>query len=221
MRAATAVKTARMRTAPKDAETSLRSLTPANRLYRSEGSMQPTLTPLDPDQFWMSVHKTSTCWLWTGRTNHDGYGSCGVREGAGIGRTQRVHRIAWELVIGPIPVEKVLDHLCRVRHCVNPEHLRVVDSKTNTLAGIGPTAINARKLVCGEGHPLTGDNLYICPRGRRNCRECKKARTRESRMKQRQCPVCGEPKSVSWLATHIRTQHAAYRTTEPTEGESE
>lgn len=74
--------------------------------------------------------------------------------------------------VGPIPEGMDLDHTCRNRGCVNPEHLEPVTTQVNTLRGIGPTAENARKTHCKHGHPLEGDNLYVDPEGKRKCRAC-------------------------------------------------
>src|SRR5690348_5568596 len=70
-------------------------------------------------RFWKLVNKTETCWLWTGRLNH-GYGYFRVTILPG----GSAHRFAWRVMgRGEIPVGMQLDHLCRVRNCVNPDHL--------------------------------------------------------------------------------------------------
>lgn len=72
-----------------------------------------------------------------------------------------------------------VDHLCRVRACVNPEHLEVVPMGVNTLRGEGPSSVNARRLECVAGHPLEGGNLRVDDRGKRVCRECKRLRSND------------------------------------------
>ena len=115
------------------------------------------------------------CWLWTGRLSPGGYAVFSVVRG-----THRAHRIVWEELVGPLPKGLTLDHLCRVRHCVNPDHLEVVDIRTNTLRSpISPAAINSRKTHCKYGHPFSGDNLRITPEGYRACMECKRRASRE------------------------------------------
>ena len=113
---------------------------------------------------------TESCILWTGFTRK-GYGC--MRPRALSFRPVSAHRIIYELMIGPIPDGLTIDHLCRVRNCVNVDHLEVVTNKENVLRGEGRTAINARKTICKRGHSLSGDNLYINSSGYRNCRQCK------------------------------------------------
>lgn len=84
----------------------------------------------------------SGCWIWLGRSSRNGYGRISVK-----GTERQVHRILWAIEQGPIPHGLVLDHLCRNRYCVNPNHLEAVTVRTNTLRGVGPTSIHARQ-VC-------------------------------------------------------------------------
>lgn len=81
------------------------------------------------------------------------------------------HRIVYEALIGQIPSGMVLDHLCRVRNCVNPQHLEPVTNRANILRGNTPSAENARKTHCQNGHLLAGDNLGF-NKSRRLCRTC-------------------------------------------------
>ena len=111
------------------------------------------------------------CWLWQGNRFGNGYAMMTVRR-----RKALVHRLAYQAAKGPIPDGLQVDHLCRVRHCINPDHMEAVTSRVNTLRGIGPTAVNARRTRCIHGHPLSGDNLYVEPSGRRRCRACDRAK---------------------------------------------
>jgi hypothetical protein len=123
-------------------------------------------------RFWSQVEKSPDgCWLWQGAMHHNGYG-----RPAWQGRRTMAHRIAYTLLRGDIPEGKQLDHLCRVRRCVNPNHLEPVTQRENILRGIAPTAVNARRTACTHGHDLTPDNTYTTPDGRRQCRVCIKAR---------------------------------------------
>ena len=111
----------------------------------------------------------SGCWLWTGSADRCGYGT--VWDGE---RTVNVHRVIVEhFGAAPIPTGCSVDHLCRVRRCANPQHLEVVAIAENNARSDSPTAINARKVECLNGHELDGANLHTDPRtGRRSCRAC-------------------------------------------------
>lgn len=117
------------------------------------------------DLFWSKVNKSETCWLWTGFIGPAGYGKFGGRTHFG---TTLVHRIAYIATRGPVPEGLVLDHLCRVRHCVNPDHLEPVTNRVNSMRGFGPPAMNARKTTCSCGRPYDMDRTD----GRRGCRTC-------------------------------------------------
>lgn len=118
------------------------------------------------------VDKTDSCWLFTGRLTSCGYGT--IREGGRDSRRVMAHRVSYELHVGPIPDGLVIDHLCRVRNCVNPNHLEPVTSRINVLRGLAPAAINARLTHCKKaGHPLTPDNLNGDTPGHRRCKKCR------------------------------------------------
>jgi hypothetical protein len=99
--------------------------------------------------------------------------------------TKAAHRLFYEQLVGPIPDGLQLDHLCRVRHCVNPDHLEPVTQTANVLRGIGPTAVNAGKTHCVHGHPFTPDNTYINKQGNRHCRACAIRRAAEHKARNR------------------------------------
>lgn len=110
------------------------------------------------------------CWLWTGVVTPSGYG---VFYDARIRRNVRAHRAAWLAAHGQVPTGLVLDHLCRVRHCVNPAHLEPVTRRENTLRGETLAARKAAQAECVNGHALAGENVYRHPqRGTRMCRAC-------------------------------------------------
>jgi HNH endonuclease len=115
----------------------------------------------------------SGCLLWTGRQDKNGYGQVWT-----VGRTQRVHRVMWELDNGPIPAGLTIDHVhargCRHRNCANPAHLEAVTMRVNTLRGGGVSAVCAAKTHCLRGHPFSEANTYLHPRGR-ECRTCRRA----------------------------------------------
>jgi len=128
--------------------------------------------PAAVDRFWAKVVQSGDCWTWTACLNPDGYGQFWVS-----GRAVKAHRFAYEQMVGEIPAGLELDHLCRNRSCVNPDHMDAVTHKVNVLRGVGVTAMHALKTECPQGHPLSGANLYPLPGGR-TCRECKKASNR-------------------------------------------
>lgn len=97
------------------------------------------------------------------------------------GKKVAAHLLIYEELIGKVPSNLELDHLCRFGQCVNPWHLEPVTSKTNILRSNGPAAINARKTKCLQGHPLKGENLQVVgARKTRRCRECANKKQREA-----------------------------------------
>lgn len=137
------------------------------------------------ERFFARVDQSGDCWVWTaGRTvrGSAGYGVALNRDG----KSTVAHRIAYELLVGPIPNGLTLDHECRNRQCVNPAHLTPMTMRENVLRGIGPTAINAKKTHCPRGHPLEGENVYRYPDGRRDCRTCQRERNARYRLQKGQ-----------------------------------
>ena len=114
------------------------------------------------ERFWSKVEKTDTCWLWTASLQSTGYGQISVDR-----RPRLAHRVAYEMLVGPIPAGLELDHLCRNRACVNPDHLEPVTHKVNMLRSphVGVTH-------CKKGHEFTSASTYTRPNGLRLCRIC-------------------------------------------------
>lgn len=113
------------------------------------------------------------CWQWQGAKNSHGYGEITINK-AGLAS----HRVSYEYLVGEISDGMTIDHLCRNRACVNPEHMEAVSIRENILRGVSPSAINARKTHCLKGHKLEGDNLYLRKtKFERRCRECYRQRT--------------------------------------------
>lgn len=141
------------------------------------------LTALQERIFDGSMPEPNTgCWLWTQSVRgRSGYGSMSIDN-----RTVYAHRTSYQAFRGPIPNGKQLDHLCRVRRCVNPDHLEVVTSKINTLRSEAASAINARKTHCLRGHLFDESNTQSYVRSStgsviRYCRECGLAKKRRLR----------------------------------------
>lgn len=145
---------------------------------RNTGTTDARKRPTELERFWSKVEKTSTCWIWHGaRMKTYGHALFKPDGQNNVG----AYRYSYELHRGPIAEDLVVDHLCRVPWCVNPDHLELVSSGTNVLRGIGPGAINKRKTHCIRGHEFAGDNLRITPQGGRICRECERAKIRKQR----------------------------------------
>jgi hypothetical protein len=111
------------------------------------------------------------CWQWTGFVDKNtGYGGFWFER-----RPIPAHRASYTLFKGPIPIGLEIDHLCRNRPCVNPEHLEAVTKKVNVLRGEGLSAVHKRKTHCIRGHLLSGENMRQDKWGR-VCRKCKRIR---------------------------------------------
>ena len=88
--------------------------------------------------------RSDGCWLWRGKCLASGYGYLSVE-----GQTTFAHRVSYEYHVGPIPEGLHIDHLCRVRNCVNPEHLEPVTHKENHRRGMRATASGSNAIPCG------------------------------------------------------------------------
>lgn len=126
------------------------------------------------------VDRTGDCWLWTGYVRPDGYGVL-TQKVDGKATPLYAHRLSYEAFVGPIPDGKHIDHLCRVRCCINPAHLEAVTPRTNYRRGVGWAGDNARKTHCKHGHEFTAANTEIRPGGGRGCRECSRNKLRRRR----------------------------------------
>lgn len=117
----------------------------------------------------------SGCWLWTGTLSGSGYGQFQVSPVTK--RKKQAHVASYEHFIGPIPNGMQLDHLCRVRCCVNPAHLEPVTPAVNTRRG---NLWQKSVTHCRRGHLLEGENLIprFLAKGQRVCRECDRIRKR-------------------------------------------
>ncbi|WP_443217247.1 HNH endonuclease signature motif containing protein [Sphingobium sp. YC-XJ3] len=107
------------------------------------------------------------CWFWTGTINPKGYGSLSVR-----GRCNLAHRLSYEAFCGPIGDGLQIDHLCRNRACINPDHLEAVTASENCKRAAPFHPGSRPRTHCLRGHEFAGDNLFVGRGGKRYCRAC-------------------------------------------------
>lgn len=130
------------------------------------------LSEIEKARFWSKMKavkgNSKACWLWEGAKSRDGYAIFASKD------ERYAHRISYQLLVGSIPLAYEVDHLCRVRNCINPEHLEAVTRHEN----------NARKVDlithCPKGHPYNEVNTYHHGNAR-FCRVCRKLLAREER----------------------------------------
>lgn len=108
------------------------------------------------------------CWIWQLFIHGNGYGQVRIN-----GRETSAHVAAWEAVNGPVPEGHEIHHKCRVKPCVNPDHLQCVTPEEHRLLHV------AERNCCSFGHEWTEANTYVTKAGARYCRACKARRQRE------------------------------------------
>jgi hypothetical protein len=160
---------------------------------RGNGVTKHTLTPL-VDRLAGKFLIGDGCWEWIASKNDAGYGQ--IASETRPVRPLRAHRVIYELFRGSIPAEMTIDHLCRNRGCVRPDHMEIVSRGENVRRGHGAEATKLRaegRTQCKRGHSLSGTNVYLTKlRGgrytARSCRACHAIRERSYRMRRRVSP---------------------------------
>lgn len=136
------------------------------------------MNPSTARRFLGKVAVGDGCWEWTAARSGSGYGV--FRVGASL---TYAHRFAYEWLVGAIPEGLHLDHLCRVRHCVRPDHLEPVTCRENHRRGLAGV-LGSPVTHCKWGHPFSPENTRIGGDGYRYCRTCTTRRSRERRQRE-------------------------------------
>ena len=113
------------------------------------------------------------CWFWTACLDESGYGRLGTK----LYKERGAHRVSYLHFRGAIPNGLQIDHLCKIKSCVNPWHLEVVTQQENIKRSSRPkdTHRNGRKTHCSKGHPFNVENTWHEKSGgsiKRHCKEC-------------------------------------------------
>lgn len=125
-----------------------------------------------PEYLERSTGGTTMCWPWVGPLTSHGYGA--YLEGGG---RKYAHRVAYEKANGPIPDGYTVDHTCRVRSCVNPDHLEAVTRGENLRRAV-EYRTPQRERLGRDACTHDGTDVYVDPDGKRVCRPCRRERTR-------------------------------------------
>lgn len=139
------------------------------------------LTEGEQHRFDGYTNKTEYCWLWTAGLDKDGYGVFYFRR-----RNRKAHRVAWFATRGAIPKGMVINHTCRHRNCVNPQHLNMVTASENSLRDSTSRGyINSQKTHCPRGHAY--DRVWKLKNGRtqRGCSVCENEKSKRLQKKWR------------------------------------
>lgn len=130
------------------------------------GTRNPNTTPKEFIESRIERLPECGCWIWTGTLKANGYGLYR------LGKKKEcffAHRLSYEVFIGPIPSGLVIDHLCRVRSCVNPNHLEAVTFKTNVERGLSKNGSH-----CRNNHPYDTYVRFVGSKKIRRCKACDK-----------------------------------------------
>jgi hypothetical protein len=132
-------------------------------------------SPLEKFNFY--VNKTAGCWYWNAYIDPDGYSSISIEN-----KSRRASRVSYELFRGPIPKGMHIDHLCRNRECVNPDHLEAVTPKENLHRGL-KGRMHVPVTQCKRGHPYAEHAIVNPKTGKKVCKICMNDARRPRRRK--------------------------------------
>lgn len=139
-----------------------------------------TTAPGITERFLAKVVK-GDCWEWIAFRDRDGYGKFFTHKVNGYAVKEYAHRWSYSRWVGLIPAGMEIDHLCRNRGCVRPDHLEPVTDKVNNARSNSLSARRARQTHCRNGHELTPENVRLSARNQRRCRICDRAYYRRIR----------------------------------------
>jgi len=138
--------------------------------------------PNNPDNIWKFIKfpkEPDGCWIWTGTSIYSGYGRIKFNS-----RNILAHRFVYEYLVDEIPKGLTLDHLCRNRICVNPDHLETITQKENRRRGQSKNG-NMNKTHCIHGHKYTKETTQVYSNGWRECKICKSFTNRRNYLKKK------------------------------------
>ena len=119
------------------------------------GTFDLQIFPDFATRFWTKVNKTETCWLWIAGKDTGGYGTIIYK-----GKTQKAHRVAWQIYFGAIPDGMCVLHQCDVRNCIKPEHL-FLGTQADNIEDMCRKGRNRSPELLGEKNPMSKLNLDI------------------------------------------------------------
>lgn len=149
----------------------------AETLRRAAALMRMRAEAATPGPWMAKVTTSDDCWVWNAGVSGSGYGRYWHEVEK---RFVQAHRYAYESVVGLIPDGLVIDHLCRNRLCVRPDHLSPVTHAENVRRGAKSVLV----VECAKGHEYSPENTYVKPNG---CRDCRTCRTERKRRYRREC----------------------------------
>lgn len=150
----------------------------------------------------ITYEPNSGCWIWLNQLDKDGYGSGFDKR---VYKKKRAHRLAYEEWKGPIEDGLHIDHLCRVRCCVNPDHLEAVTCKENIRRGNTGGKVLER---CQRGHDMSLSRK-IRPNGQTFCEICAKENAASKYVKRERDPACNASKLDRDMVIRIRNEYDA------------